>query len=255
MSCALTVTMQPPTEAEMTARVHQYNATSRAAAGNQQRMVSLPPLAAPAHYASAHSQPPGGSMHNIPIRLNHALPNHVPAFDGRVVGVAPTPLGGRTFVSAQSSLPVPPAGMKLLSSKAVARLADGHEVEQKVLEPAVVQLAEAFVEAACAFGCSMARRRKGRRLEALDMADYLERNWQVRVPGFLAKEVRPFKRLRNTGHQQRKEAVQQLQAAAQPLTEAAQASKAPAAPTAAAAAAAAPALPAPADADADATAE
>lgn len=37
---------------------------------------------------------------------------------------------------------------------------------------------------------------------------------QVRVPGFLAKEVRPLKRLRNTGHQQRQEAVQQLQATA-----------------------------------------
>ena len=59
----------------------------------------------------------------------------------------------------------------------MARLADGHEVEDKVLGPAVVQLTEAFVEAACAFGCGLVRRRKGKRLEPGDMADYLERNW------------------------------------------------------------------------------
>lgn len=65
--------------------------------------------------------------------------------------------------------------------QAVVRLADGHEVEQKVLEPAIMQLAEAFVEGACAFGCGMVRRRKGRRLEPSDMSDFLERNWWATV--------------------------------------------------------------------------
>lgn len=44
------------------------------------------------------------------------------------------------------------------------------------------ELAEAFVEGACAFGCGMARRRKGKRLQPSDMADYLDRNWYADYP-------------------------------------------------------------------------
>ena len=65
------------------------------------------------------------------------------------------------------------------AAQAVARLAHGHEVEGKLLEPAIQQLAESFVESACAFGCGMVRRRKGRRLEPSDMTEYLDRNWYV----------------------------------------------------------------------------
>ena len=39
---------------------------------------------------------------------------------------------------------------------------------------------------------------------------------ETRVPGFLAEEVRPYKKLRNKGHIERVEAVRKLQAAAEP---------------------------------------
>ena len=61
----------------------------------------------------------------------------------------------------------------------MARLAHGHEVEAQLLQPAIQRLAEEFVEGACAFGCAMVRRRKGRRLEPSDVADYLDLNWCV----------------------------------------------------------------------------
>ena len=61
--------------------------------------------------------------------------------------------------------------------QSIARLADGHEIEAQHLQPAIQALAESFVESACAFGCGMTRRRKGKRLEPSDMSEYLDRNW------------------------------------------------------------------------------
>ena len=37
---------------------------------------------------------------------------------------------------------------------------------------------------------------------------------QVKVPGFLAEEVRPYKKLRNRGHRERVDTVRKLQQAA-----------------------------------------
>ncbi|KAK9852133.1 hypothetical protein WJX84_009024 [Apatococcus fuscideae] len=51
-------------------------------------------------------------------------------------------------------------------------------------EGAVLQLVDDFLGGAVAFGCGLARRRKGGRLEAADIAAYLERTWCIQVPGF-----------------------------------------------------------------------
>lgn len=48
---------------------------------------------------------------------------------------------------------------------------------EPALEAALIQLADDFISGAVAFGSGLARRRKASKLEAADVAVYLEQTW------------------------------------------------------------------------------
>lgn len=59
----------------------------------------------------------------------------------------------------------------------MAALAPGFEVDDAVRDNALQQMARDFVMGAVTLGCGVTRRRGALRLEAADMAAYMENNW------------------------------------------------------------------------------
>jgi len=51
-------------------------------------------------------------------------------------------------------------------------------------------IAEEFVESVTDFSCKLAKHRKSNMLEVKDVKLYLERNWNIKVPGFETPEDR-----------------------------------------------------------------
>lgn len=72
------------------------------------------------------------------------------------------------------------------------------------VEEILLQIADDFVESAVNSACKLAKHRKGSKVEVKDVQLYLERNWNMWVPGFGTDELRPYKRAAVTeAHKQR----------------------------------------------------
>ena len=65
------------------------------------------------------------------------------------------------------------------------------------------------------FACSLARHRRSNTLEVKDVRLHLEKNWNMRIPGFASDDVRlPKKPTMNEAHKMRVLAVKKNEAAA-----------------------------------------
>mmetsp|Transcript_119819 Transcript_119819/g.168680 ORF Transcript_119819/g.168680 Transcript_119819/m.168680 type:complete len:190 (-) Transcript_119819:104-673(-) len=79
-----------------------------------------------------------------------------------------------------------------------------HEVEELL-----VDMANDFIERVVTFSCQLAKHRGSDVLEVKDVQLHLERNWNIRVPGFPREDARVAKPVKPTeGHKQRLGAVQ-----------------------------------------------
>ena len=67
--------------------------------------------------------------------------------------------------------------LQSLKRKATAATGDSTAEMDEALEKALVQVADDFITGAVAFASGLAKRRKSNKLEAADVAVYLERNW------------------------------------------------------------------------------
>ncbi|GAX83018.1 hypothetical protein CEUSTIGMA_g10445.t1 [Chlamydomonas eustigma] len=78
-------------------------------------------------------------------------------------------------------------------------------------EAVLEELYEEVIGNAISFGCSNAKRRKSTTLVPRDMAVYLERTWNLYVPGFGADQLRPYRRtVASKLHEARQRAARQL---------------------------------------------
>ncbi|EGG24415.1 hypothetical protein DFA_06565 [Cavenderia fasciculata] len=78
-----------------------------------------------------------------------------------------------------------------------------HELLQQVspvekmdeeVEDMLAVLADDFVESVVSFACTLAKHRNSTTLEVKDLQCHLERNWNIRVPGFGTDQVKTFKK-------------------------------------------------------------
>ncbi|KAK9457876.1 transcription initiation factor TFIID subunit A-domain-containing protein [Dipodascopsis uninucleata] len=62
------------------------------------------------------------------------------------------------------------------------------------VEELLLDLADEFVTSVASFSCRLAKHRKSNTLDVKDVQLHLERNWNIRIPGYNADEIRSVRR-------------------------------------------------------------
>lgn len=86
----------------------------------------------------------------------------------------------------------------------VGQISAGEVLDQEV-EEVLLEVVDDFIDSVTTFACSLAKHRNSNTLEVRDLMAHLERNWNIKIPGYGNVETaRPFKRpLGTDGHKTR----------------------------------------------------
>ncbi|CAM0140686.1 Transcription initiation factor TFIID subunit 12 [Umbelopsis sp. WA50703] len=85
---------------------------------------------------------------------------------------------------------------------------DPNERLEPEVEDILLEIADEFIESVTTFACRLAKHRKSDTLEVKDLQLHLERNWNIRIPGFASDEVRSLRKpVVPANHQTRLQAV------------------------------------------------
>ncbi|CAH8339545.1 unnamed protein product [Eruca vesicaria subsp. sativa] len=100
---------------------------------------------------------------------------------------------------------------RILGKRSIHELLQQIDPSEKLdpeVENILSDIAEDFVESITTFGCSLAKHRKSDTLEAKDILLHVERNWNIRPPGFSSDEIKTFRKPLTTDiHKERLAAV------------------------------------------------
>ncbi|CAH2054264.1 unnamed protein product [Thlaspi arvense] len=86
---------------------------------------------------------------------------------------------------------------RILGKRSIHELLQQIDPSEKLdpeVEDILSDIAEDFVESITTFGCSLAKHRKSDTLEAKDILLHVERNWNIRPPGFSSDEIKTFRK-------------------------------------------------------------
>ncbi|KAJ1675005.1 Transcription initiation factor TFIID subunit 12 [Spiromyces aspiralis] len=106
------------------------------------------------------------------------------------------------------------SGARVLSKRKIQELVgeiDPNERLEPEVEDILCDIADEFIESVTSFACQLAKHRKSNVLEAKDVQLHLERNWNIRIPGFSADEIRSVRKATlPASHQQRMQAINMM---------------------------------------------
>lgn len=92
----------------------------------------------------------------------------------------------------------PPEETEIISRKKLQELVgqiSAGEVLDGEVEDVMLEVVDDFIDSVMTFACSLAKHRNSTTLEVRDIQCHLERNWNIRIPGYgNTDNVRPFKR-------------------------------------------------------------
>ncbi|CAN8259875.1 unnamed protein product [Cochlearia groenlandica] len=113
-----------------------------------------------------------------------AMPNQPPV---------PQPGNQAKTISAENE----ESGDRILGKRSIHELLQQIDPSEKLdpeVEDILADIAEDFVESITTFGCSLAKHRKSDTLEAKDILLHVERNWNIKPPGFSSDEIKTFRK-------------------------------------------------------------
>ncbi|KAJ0263707.1 Transcription initiation factor TFIID subunit 12 [Hirschfeldia incana] len=188
----------------------------------QQHLSTSPAASQPQLQLSQQQHQPQSQEQLQQMRSPHqSLPySHQPA---RVQGLVNQKAASPAMPTNQPPVPQPGNQAKTVSAEneesddRILGKRSIHELLQQIdpsekLDPEVegilADIAEDFVESITTFGCSLAKHRKSDTLEAKDILLHVERNWNIRPPGFSSDEIKTFRKpLATDIHKERLAAV------------------------------------------------
>jgi transcription initiation factor TFIID subunit TAF12 len=105
---------------------------------------------------------------------------------------------------------------RLLSKRKLQDLVKSIDPEERLepdAEELLMEVADEFIDSVLQQSCKIARHRRGQMLEVRDVQLHLERNWNIRIPGYAAEDVKTAKKYNPTvSHTARLAAVNQAKA-------------------------------------------
>jgi histone H3/H4 len=105
---------------------------------------------------------------------------------------------------------------RLLSKRKLQDLVKSIDPDERLepdVEELLMEVADEFIDSVLQQSCKIARHRKGQMLEVKDVQLHLERNWNIRIPGYSSEEVRSVKKYNPApGHVAKVGAVNQAKA-------------------------------------------
>jgi len=94
----------------------------------------------------------------------------------------------------------------------LVREVDPNEQLDEDVEDLLLQLADDFIESTVTGACQLAKHRKANTVDAKDLQLYLERKWNMWIPGFGSDELRPYKKAAvSEAHKQRLAIIKKAQ--------------------------------------------
>ncbi|KAJ2511078.1 Transcription initiation factor TFIID subunit 12 [Coemansia sp. RSA 1939] len=103
------------------------------------------------------------------------------------------------------------SGSRILSKRKIQELVseiDPTERLEPEVEDILCDIADEFIESVTSFACQLAKHRKSDTLEAKDLQLHLERNWNIRIPGFSSEEIRSVRKATvSQSHQEKLHAI------------------------------------------------
>ncbi|KAL8278282.1 hypothetical protein RQP46_009314 [Phenoliferia psychrophenolica] len=83
---------------------------------------------------------------------------------------------------------------RTVSKRKIRELVESVDPEERLtdeVEELLLSVADEFIDSITRFGCQLAKHRKSDRLEVKDLALHLDRNYNIKIPGFGPEETRP----------------------------------------------------------------
>ncbi|KAK8951369.1 hypothetical protein KSP39_PZI004733 [Platanthera zijinensis] len=148
----------------------------------QQQNISMPH-----HLPDLHSN-----------RNQQSLPQHLHSSRGHT---SVTQRSNNQIGQSGTTIPItegsPETGNQILSKRSIQELVaqiDPSEKLEPEVEDVLAEIANDFVESITTAACSLAKHRRSTTLEAKDILLYVERNWNMALPGFSGDEVKLYKK-------------------------------------------------------------
>lgn len=186
-------------------QLHQaQNAAMATAAANQQRAkVAIPNAGQGSEQnKSVPTTPVSAKAQLYPFNPASNVPQPSEAVS-TPTGVVPTPTHKQAGFDGDSN--------QVLGKRKIQELVgqiDPNERLEPEVEDILLEIADEFIESVTTFACRLAKHRKSDTLEVKDLQLHLERNWNIRIPGFASDEVRSLRKpVVPANHQTRLQAV------------------------------------------------
>jgi len=125
-----------------------------------------------------------------------AIPPARPSLTGGANAPANQVLGTPAMIK-QPAFEFDETGMSLLSKRKLEELVKQIDPDEKLdpdVEESVMELVDEFIDTIATHACKMAKLRGSNTLDIRDLQIILERNWNIRIPGFSADEIRTVRK-------------------------------------------------------------